>query len=223
MEQVPVERTTILSIDCAVAQGSIAVLRGTDVLASTDGGNESPARAEEVLSTVKRLVERADLPLSEIDSIAVSLGPGSYSGIRIGMATALGLARAFSMEPVGVSVLDALTLERSQTGRLITAVGVGKRHTAWCLFDMTGGGPEKTSPALLETDDEFIANIKSLGDTPLIWSSDLSLRLKDRLPKNIPACEPGATIAELIGTFVQRFPERTSFTPQYLRNQTEGR
>ena len=218
MEQEPIDQT-ILSIECAVGDGSIAVVRGTTVLASTLGTTHRPSRAEEVLLVVQTLLKDAHLSLSDVDAIAVSTGPGSYSGIRIGIATALGLAKAVSKTCLGVSVLDALASGSMTTGRLTTAVAVGRRHAAWGHYDLSelDGPPKAISDPSLESDDEFISQLDT--QTPLLWSADLSLRLANRLPHETPAGVPEKSTAELIGSFAARFPHKTSLAPQYLRDQ----
>ena len=213
------EQDTIntLAIECAVGAGSIAVLRGISVQAESSD-LERPSRAEEVLRVIRAALKRSGLTLGEIDRIVVSTGPGSYSGIRIGMATALGLGNALSIEPLGVSVLEALALDSGETLRLATAVAVGKRHTAWCVFDAAGGYPKRE----LGTDAEFLAGIATAGALPLHWSSDIASRLSLKLPSNIVSNPLRRSIAELIGVFATRFPDRTSMVPQYLREQQEA-
>jgi len=98
------ERSNILSIESAVAGGSVALFsveRGT--ILRHDGNDCS--RAEKIISVVRSLLEEAGLTLPDLNMIAASTGPGSYSGIRIGLSTALGLTSALNIPIVGVSVL----------------------------------------------------------------------------------------------------------------------
>ena len=210
----------ILSIECSNGNGSIAMLRGATLLASSSNADQ-PSRAEETIRVIDKVLENADLTLEEIDTVVVSTGPGSYSGIRIGMATAFGLANAIAKNCTGVSVLDGLAFGIAREGRVTTAVAVGKRHTAWCLYTVSDvdAAPEPISPPVLDSDDRFIAYLETDGSIPLVWSAELSLRLADRLPADISASIPDKPIAELIVAFAARFPNRTSLTPQYLRDQ----
>ena len=82
----------ILAFDCAVGIGSVAVLNGDNILASSGDLDGSPSRAEEILQLINGVLVGADTRQRDLSKIAVSVGPGSYSGIRIGLATAITVA-----------------------------------------------------------------------------------------------------------------------------------
>lgn len=208
----------ILSIDCAVGAGSVALLRDENVLASS-GTDSSPSRAEQVLSVVRTVIDDAGLSLREIDVIAVSTGPGSYSGIRIGLSTALGLGNALSVRPLGVSVLDAIAFTAEGTGKIITAVAVGKRHAAWSLFDLTPEAPTLLSPPALQSDNDFKSALETAGKATLLCCDDLARRIGGSVPDEIALTGLRRTIAESIGVFATRHSGRTSLHPIYLRDQ----
>jgi tRNA threonylcarbamoyladenosine biosynthesis protein TsaB len=68
----------------------------------------SPGHATRLLTMVAALLERAGLAWSELDRIAVGVGPGRFTGLRVGVATARGLAQSLSLQLAGVSTLEAL-------------------------------------------------------------------------------------------------------------------
>ncbi|MGQ0543253.1 MAG: tRNA (adenosine(37)-N6)-threonylcarbamoyltransferase complex dimerization subunit type 1 TsaB, partial [Blastocatellia bacterium] len=100
---------TVLAIESAIQDGSIALFRDGKEIASV-GGSDDVSRAEELLPNIEKLFNDTGIKFDEIDLIAVSRGPGSYTGIRIGIATVLGLARALNISCAGVSVLEAMTI-----------------------------------------------------------------------------------------------------------------
>src|SRR5687768_4184610 len=125
----------ILAIECAVGSGSVAVMTGARVIESTSGKECRPSRAEEVLGIVEQLLKNADLRLREVQRIVVSAGPGSYSGIRIGLATGLGLKHSLGIAFAAIPLLEAMAASSGVKTTLVTAVPVGKKDIAWQFFD----------------------------------------------------------------------------------------
>jgi tRNA threonylcarbamoyladenosine biosynthesis protein TsaB len=103
-----------LAIDTSTAVLSICARKGgvSASFAVRHGLEHSPS----LLPLIDRLLEEISLATAELDLIVCSTGPGSFTGIRIGLATAKGIAFAVSRPLVGVSTLDALALPYSQFG-----------------------------------------------------------------------------------------------------------
>ena len=97
----------VLAIDTTTRSGSVAVTRDDEPL-SIVRGDESRTHGERVPAEIARALEAAGLAKSDIDVIAVAAGPGAFTGLRIGLATAQGLALTLDRPVVGVSALDAL-------------------------------------------------------------------------------------------------------------------
>jgi tRNA threonylcarbamoyladenosine biosynthesis protein TsaB len=102
----------ILALDTTTRGGSAALVRDGDVLGVVSG---DPARthAERLPEALVRVLEDRHETMAAVDLFAVAAGPGSFTGLRIGIATIQGLAFALGRPVVGVSVLDAL----AQIGR----------------------------------------------------------------------------------------------------------
>jgi tRNA threonylcarbamoyladenosine biosynthesis protein TsaB len=97
----------ILGLDTATLCGSLGIIDDDEVVA------EYALRREETLSArllpaIQTLLAEARLDLHEIDGIAVSLGPGSFTGLRVGLSAVKGLALAAAMPVAGIPTLDAL-------------------------------------------------------------------------------------------------------------------
>jgi tRNA threonylcarbamoyladenosine biosynthesis protein TsaB len=92
----------ILAFDTATATATTALVRNGDVLGERSG------RAVEVLAEADELLRAAGATPGELDLLAVGVGPGSFTGVRIGLAAARGLALALDLPVAGVSTLDAL-------------------------------------------------------------------------------------------------------------------
>jgi tRNA threonylcarbamoyladenosine biosynthesis protein TsaB len=120
----------ILSLDTTTRGGSCAVSRGDEILreAPTDRSRDHAAQLPGVLDTLLRAV---DLAITDVDVFAVAAGPGSFTGLRIGIASMQGLAMATGKPLIGVSALDALAhVGRTLSGSPGTPGGAAPRHIA---------------------------------------------------------------------------------------------
>lgn len=121
---IPPAPLLILGIDTSGRQGSVALLRAQgEELTTLDraqlcGGQYS----ELLLTTIARLLEQHDFQRSSIGLIAVASGPGSFTGLRIAIATVKGLAEAFSIPVAAVSVLEAIALASGRDGKVVAAM-----------------------------------------------------------------------------------------------------
>ena len=105
----------ILAFDTATPATTVA-LSGVDNVIFTARHDplpgERPGHATQLLPLVARVLERAGVGWAEVDRIAVGIGPGTYTGLRIGIATARAVARARGIPLVGVSTLQSLAMAR---------------------------------------------------------------------------------------------------------------
>ncbi len=97
----------ILALDTALNACSVAVMDDEKILASC---HEARARghAESLLPMIRLRMEESDLTFEDLDAIAVSVGPGTFTGLRIGLAAARGIALAASLPCIGITTLEAL-------------------------------------------------------------------------------------------------------------------
>lgn len=108
----------VLAIETATIVCSSALAKADELLAEVSlctGRNHS----ERLMPSVKELLNLAGLNLEQVGAIAVSLGPGSFTGLRIGLATAKSLAYALNIPIVGVPTLEALAYQLAGTEALI--------------------------------------------------------------------------------------------------------
>jgi len=102
-----------LAIESAIAGGSLSLLDGTGrEIANWVGGDADVARAEDLLINIDGLLSSVGVSKRDLALIAVSAGPGSFTGIRIGMATALGLKKGLSIPMCSASVLHSIVIAK---------------------------------------------------------------------------------------------------------------
>ena len=99
--------TWVLGIDCAGGACSVAVVSDGQPIAARDEAMER-GQAALLLPMIKDVLAAAQLELDAIDLIAVTVGPGSFTGVRIGLAAARGLALGAGLPLIGVTCFDAV-------------------------------------------------------------------------------------------------------------------
>jgi tRNA threonylcarbamoyladenosine biosynthesis protein TsaB len=97
----------ILAADTATKSCSVAVINGEVVCAELTTVNVQ-THSKHLLEMIHTVTQMAGLPITELDGFAVSIGPGSFTGLRIGISSIKGFALAFDKPVVGISSLEAL-------------------------------------------------------------------------------------------------------------------
>ena len=122
----------VLGLDTCLAACSVAVLDGERVLAHA---SEAMARGhqERLAPMAQAVMAEAGLPFSALHRIGVTVGPGSFTGLRVGLAFAKGLASALSIPAVGVGALEALAAEAS--GLVAAAIDARRDQVYLQVFD----------------------------------------------------------------------------------------
>ena len=137
----------VLGVDTATKAGSVALIeqvRGSEPSRLAEVAHEEELRhAETLLPAVDACLERAGLELGDVDGISVSIGPGSFTGLRVGLATAKGLAFGGGKWVVGVRTLQAYAhAARSEHGadQILVCLDARKGEVYDALFDRAAGG-----------------------------------------------------------------------------------
>lgn len=103
----------ILALDTATRYCSVALEVGSKLYQSSDSSQNG--HAQKLMPMIDQLLEQADASIQDVTTIVVSLGPGSFTGLRIGIATALGLSSALDIPCYGVSSLRARSYLDAET------------------------------------------------------------------------------------------------------------
>ena len=126
-----------LAFDTATGVATSALVDDGEVL------GERASRAQTLLEDVDALLRQGGAHPRDLDALAVGVGPGSFTGVRIGLATARGLALALDLQGAGVSTLDALAAGAPGALPVIDA-----RRSE--VFTVAGGAPAVLEPEAIE-------------------------------------------------------------------------
>lgn len=95
-----------LAFDTAATSVSVALLNGQDVVAA-DGRNMERGQGEALIPMIEQILQQAGLSPADVKRVAVSVGPGSFTGVRVGLAAARGMGLALHIPVVGITTLAA--------------------------------------------------------------------------------------------------------------------
>ena len=173
----------ILAIETGIAAGSISLWineRETDFWIGEGGVSKS----EDVLEAIREILRKNNLEIESIDLLAVSSGPGSFTGLRIGAALAKGLSKAFDCDIKTAPLLEAMivnadknTVENTVENHiLVVAVPFGKTQICWQLFETdsknTGQNLQTGKPSII-CREEFALKFENLKARRLILHNSL--------------------------------------------------
>ena len=138
----PEAEPRILAIDTSSPRASLALARGGRVIAAAGEESREP-HSRTLFNRLAGLLEGAGVAPEEIDAFAVATGPGSFTGLRVGLAAVKGLARTLGRPAVGVTSLDALALAAGVQGRVVALIAAGRGEVYCGLREVSAGGEVK--------------------------------------------------------------------------------
>ncbi len=214
----------ILALDSTAKVASVALSEDGRLLGEYTINNGN-THSETLLPMIEALLDRLELTVDDVDAFAIAAGPGSFTGVRIGAATAKGLAFGSDKPCVRVSTLEALAKNPALTNGLVCPVMNARRNQVYtALFRATNGKTERLMPdsaiAITELDE-----ILSAYEEPVVLCGDgyeitesllthpilpLAERLRHQSAFNVALCAEemiarGETVSD------------TELSPTYLR------
>lgn len=162
----------LAAIEAASVVGGVALLDGERLLVELRVGRER-GLGEQLVALLDRALAEAALRLDDLDALAVSVGPGSYTGVRIGVATVKGLALGVSIRLAAVSSLETLAAGAAGASGLICPVIDAKKGQLYAaLFRHAPGRLARVTPDLVLTVDQLAQRIEAEPDAEVLFLGD---------------------------------------------------
>ncbi|MFB0926791.1 MAG: tRNA (adenosine(37)-N6)-threonylcarbamoyltransferase complex dimerization subunit type 1 TsaB [Acidimicrobiales bacterium] len=170
----------ILGIESATAQVGCAIGGHEGVLASAHSAR-GRRHAESLAPQIEFTLAQARIDISEISAVAVDVGPGLFTGLRVGISTAMATAFGLSVPMIGVSSLDLLAFPVRHTRRLIAATIDARRGELFTAFyRQVPGGVQRVSEPQVVTPDDLYGELQA-ASTECLVVGDGALRYRDML------------------------------------------
>lgn len=219
-----------VAIDTTADIAGVALFGG-DALVSELTWYSRQSHSRDLLPSLDWLLHRAHRDKSEVNAIAVCLGPGSYAGMRVGVSTAKALAYGLGAALIGVGRLeaDALPFAAATAGRVVPIHAAGRAELAWAAYEADEAGvlrettaphltPLPELPDLLQPDDIVVAALASLPAALTAALQERGIRLVEASPARV------ISVARLgigkLASGVRDDPD--SLAPMYLRAPAIG-
>ena len=203
----------ILALDTCLAACSVAVVRDGAALAVA---SEAMARGhqERLAPMTAEAMGRAGLGFAELDRIAVTLGPGSFTGLRVGLAFAKGLALALDRPCNGVGVLEALAQAEPSAAFVAAVIDA---HRGQVYLQVFADGHAVMAPDVLPIETAMARLVELYSGGPALLTGSGAPLLHDALPQARiePAATPDPLAVAAIATRAR--PPFTPPRPLYLR------
>ncbi len=219
----------ILLIESSTAVCSVALSRGGEVIALREI-DEANRHAEKLTVFCDEVMKEAGLPFRELDAVAVSKGPGSYTGLRIGVSAAKGICYALGKPLIAIGTPEAMAagmMDEAAPGDLLCPMIDARRMEVYCaLYDHNGQEVKPVAPLVL--DENSFAEI--LQEKRILFSGDGMPKAKEllsRFPNAIfttsgnPSAKHLAKLAELRAQ-AKQFEDLAYFEPFYLKTFHPG-
>ena len=153
----------ILALDSSGMVASVAVLED-DILLGEYTVNYKKTHSQTLLPMLDTVAQMLELDLHTVDAIAVAAGPGSFTGLRIGAATAKGLGLALAKPLIAVPTVDALAYNLGVTDRIICPIMDARRNQVYTgLYEFRDHKMATVAPQMAVGVEAIVEQINSLG------------------------------------------------------------
>ena len=176
----------ILAIDTASFPASAAILSDGSIVGESVIRNKRK-HSQNIMVMVERLFEDTGLSVGDMDVFAVTTGPGSFTGLRIGIATVRAFSQACGKDCVGVNTLEALAYNFVMSGRLVVPMLDARRDEVFAAAYMSGT-EEVMAPCVMKVDE----CIEKFGAGGVIYTGDGAVKNAEYIKERGGAVAPAS-------------------------------
>ena len=210
----------LLALESSGLVASAAIVED-DVLIAEYTTDFKKTHSQTLLPMVDEIVKMTETDLSTIDAVAVSAGPGSFTGLRIGAATAKGLCLALGKPIIAVPTLDALIYGAGETEKLVVPIMDARRNQVYTKID--GKSTAMDMHELIDLLNKTGREVLFLGDGVPVYHEQIETELK--VPHTYAPAHLNRQRAASVGALALKLKpiDADKFAPEYLRKSQAER
>ncbi len=216
----------LLAIDTSTKHFSLAVARDGKVLHYRSILLKK-VLSDSIMPAIEGILKQSRFTLKQIDGFSVGLGPGSFTSLRVGLATVKGLAFATAKPVVGIPSLDVLAMNVKDDGQVCSLCDAKRNMVYACVYQKKGDALKRKSKYLLTDIGNVLKRIKGdatfVGDGVLLFRETIekTAGLKPRFANCAPRCTIYPQAKHLITLALKRFEAKDydaaeTLVPLYL-------
>jgi tRNA threonylcarbamoyladenosine biosynthesis protein TsaB len=222
----------LLGIDTSTRRVGVVLSNERGMLGRVElggmGGEHAPRHAETLAPAIAWLCEQSEVRLAQLSAVAVGIGPGMFTGLRVGVTTAKVLAQSLRIPVIPIASLDLLAYPLKYShGLVVATIDARRNELYWAIYRPLPGGVQRESAYELSRPDELAAELEARG-TDAIVCGDGALRFPDAFADisqrvtiaGAAHASPSLTaLAELAAARYEReeFESPADVLPMYLR------
>ncbi|MCR5017399.1 MAG: tRNA (adenosine(37)-N6)-threonylcarbamoyltransferase complex dimerization subunit type 1 TsaB [Bacteroidales bacterium] len=189
----------LILIETAASMLSTAIVEDGRIISSLES-DEPRSQAAMTAPFIKQMLDQAGLKASDCDAVCVSKGPGSYTGLRVGVSTAKGIAFGAGIPLIGIGTLDILVQQGIDAGGadfIVPLIDARRMEVYTAVYDGTGKRLTEIAPRIIDS-HSFEAEIGPSAS--VLYIGDAADKCRE------PLAREGAS-------FIQTFPKATAMAP----------
>lgn len=176
----------ILSIDTASNLCTVAVLENESCIKEVIV-NDARNHSEKIMPVIEQVLAETNLNLKNIDLIVCDRGPGSFTGIRIGVGTVLAFQDSLNISCIGISSLEALAYNTKNEGFICSLIDAKNNNVYFGLFKLENNMYTQIGNLEFKNIEDVISILKNLH-TPITFVGDGSVVNKDLIKRSFDNC-----------------------------------
>ena len=154
---------TILCLETATTNCSVALAKDGKIIALREDNSKGYSHAEKLHIFIAEALQEAGITTADLDAIAISKGPGSYTGLRIGVSAAKGLCFSLEVPLISVPTLDLLAYKlKGEDGRIVSMIDARRMEVYSAIYDSEINQLRETQAQVLDENSfqEYLLNSK---------------------------------------------------------------